>query len=73
MKAAGVRPSWISEFRNCGARSVEDILTIANAGVTAADAKALRSKVGEQRSAHSPKRFRQLTDLIAAHRKVSGS
>lgn len=71
MKIAGVHPSWIGEFRNCGARSVDDVLIIAEAGITAAIAKTLRSVHGQQRSKHSPKRFRTIVGLLAAGRTAA--
>jgi hypothetical protein len=47
LRALGVRHTWVAEFRACGARNIDDLLTIAELGVTKARAAALRAAHGQ--------------------------
>jgi hypothetical protein len=68
LRELGVRPSWLDEFRASGARSRADLITIAEAGITAKIAAQLRETHGTKinTGSRAPKRFATTRLLLAA-------
>jgi hypothetical protein len=69
LRELGVRHTWIAEFRACGARSIDDLLTIAELGVTKASAASLRAAHGQNihngQNRTPTNRFPTLRDFLA--------
>lgn len=53
LHAAGVKPSWISDLRWCGALTVDRMIEAADAGMKGADIKRLRFEHGKPRNHYS--------------------
>lgn len=62
-----VKPVHLSEFRQCGCHSVDDVLAAVDAGISGPIAKRLRTAHGARSYRSARPRFATLTDLLEAH------
>jgi hypothetical protein len=71
LMAAGIKVAWVGEFRACGARNIQDLVRIGEAGITAKEAEKLRNDAGEKFSSYRPPRFQSIGRFFAAHAEAA--
>lgn len=70
LTGAGLRPSHLNAMRAAGCRTVQHVLTAAEAGITGKRAKQLVELHGTSRADYYPKRIGSLHKLLGHHRST---
>lgn len=66
---AGVKPASLAPYRAAGCRTVQDVLTAVDTGITPKVADVLRATYGVKGGRHEPPQIASLTDLMEAFEK----
>ena len=67
LRDAGVRPTWLDEYRSSGCRTTDDVLKAVAAGIDKKRATELRQQFGHDRGNGRQPRFKTVSELLQAH------